>query len=269
MKLTVLMDNNTFIDEYYLGEPAVSYYIEDEGTKILFDAGYSDAFIRNAKAMNLDLAGLDVIAISHGHIDHTGGLPSLSENFDTQNIKLYAHPLTFEYKFLNGLDTGSPLSKEEVSSLYKTYFSKEPVQISENIIMLGEIPPRFDFEKRRITGTVVIKGQEMPDDNIDDTALVYKTKDGIYIITGCSHSGICGIIEYAKEVCKDTRVLGVIGGFHLLEQDEQLEGTVEYLRKEKIPELYPCHCVSLESKIAMAKHMPIVEVGVGMEIEWI
>ena len=37
MKLTVLVDNNTFIDEYYLGEPAVSYYIEDENTKILFD----------------------------------------------------------------------------------------------------------------------------------------------------------------------------------------------------------------------------------------
>ena len=30
MKLTVLVDNNTFIDQYYLGEPAVSYYIEDE-----------------------------------------------------------------------------------------------------------------------------------------------------------------------------------------------------------------------------------------------
>lgn len=49
MKLTVLVDNNTFIDEYYLGEPAVSYYIEDEGTKILFDTGYSDIFIKNAK----------------------------------------------------------------------------------------------------------------------------------------------------------------------------------------------------------------------------
>ena len=37
MKLTVLEDNNTFIDLYYLGEPAVSYYIEDEEEKILLD----------------------------------------------------------------------------------------------------------------------------------------------------------------------------------------------------------------------------------------
>ena len=49
MKLTVLIDNNTLIDRYFLGEPGVSYYIETDGKKILFDTGYSDAFIRNAQ----------------------------------------------------------------------------------------------------------------------------------------------------------------------------------------------------------------------------
>ena len=28
MKLRVLIDNNTYIDQYFLGEPALSYYIE-------------------------------------------------------------------------------------------------------------------------------------------------------------------------------------------------------------------------------------------------
>lgn len=55
MKLTVLVDNNTYIDEYYLGEPAVSYYIEDGDAKILLDCGYSDVFIKNAINMSLDL----------------------------------------------------------------------------------------------------------------------------------------------------------------------------------------------------------------------
>ena len=35
MKLTILMDNNTYIDQYYLGEPAFSVYIEDGAEKIL------------------------------------------------------------------------------------------------------------------------------------------------------------------------------------------------------------------------------------------
>lgn len=54
MKLKVLVDNNTYIDRYYLGEPAVSYYIEDKDTKILFDTGYSDIFISNSKKMGID-----------------------------------------------------------------------------------------------------------------------------------------------------------------------------------------------------------------------
>ena len=39
MKLTVLMDNNTLIDRYFLAEPGVSYLIEVDGKKILFDVG--------------------------------------------------------------------------------------------------------------------------------------------------------------------------------------------------------------------------------------
>lgn len=74
MKLKVLVDNNTYIDMYYLGEPAVSYYIEDNDTKMLFDTGYSDIFLKNAKTMNIDLNVIDKVVISHGHDDHTKGL---------------------------------------------------------------------------------------------------------------------------------------------------------------------------------------------------
>ena len=39
MKLTVLIDNNTYIDEYYIGAPALSYYIEDENERLLCVVG--------------------------------------------------------------------------------------------------------------------------------------------------------------------------------------------------------------------------------------
>ena len=42
---TVLADNNTYIDQYYLGEPTFCCLLETEGKKILFDAGYSDIFL--------------------------------------------------------------------------------------------------------------------------------------------------------------------------------------------------------------------------------
>ena len=61
MKLTVLADNNTLTDQYFLAEPALSFYIEDSGKKILFDAGYSDVFIKNAATLGIDLKNLDFV----------------------------------------------------------------------------------------------------------------------------------------------------------------------------------------------------------------
>jgi len=74
MKLKVLVDNNTYIDQYYYGEPAVSYYIEDDGVSLLLDVGYSDLFIKNSMALGVDLENISTIIISHGHDDHTRGL---------------------------------------------------------------------------------------------------------------------------------------------------------------------------------------------------
>lgn len=267
MKLKVLEDNNTFIDMYYLGEPAVSYYIEDGKDKILFDVGYSDAFLKNAKLMNIDIDDVNRVVISHGHDDHTRGLKFFFDK--KRDIELVSHPNCFNYKEdPDGLYIGSPLSKDELFKVCKLNLSKEPVQVTDNIIYLGEIPVLNDFEQRYAIGKSIIDGNKIDDKVEDDSALVYKGNDGLFIITGCSHSGICNIIEYAKKVCNDDRILGVIGGFHLFKVDDRLNKTIKYLKNNNIKYLYPCHCVSLKAKIEMGKELDIQEVGVGLEIEF-
>lgn len=266
MKLKVLEDNNTFIDMYYLGEPAVSYYIEDGKDKILFDVGYSKAFIDNANMMNIDLSKVNKLVISHGHNDHTGGLEFFKEV--KNNIELIAHPNCFDYKEdSTGLYIGSPLDKDEINKLYKLNLTKWPVKVSNNIIYLGEIPVLHEFESRYSIGKTVIDKKKIDDTIIDDSAIVYKSKKGLFIITGCSHSGICNIIEYAKKVCNEDKVYGVIGGFHLFKNNDRLKKTIKYLKENNIELLYPCHCVSLEAKVEIAKEMEIHEGGVGLEIE--
>ena len=102
MKLTVLIDNNTLIDRYFLGEPGVSYLIETDGKKILFDIGYSDAFIINARKLSIDLQSVNFIVLSHGHLDHTWGLiplirlytEALIEGLHAKKPTLVTHPLT-------------------------------------------------------------------------------------------------------------------------------------------------------------------------------
>ena len=92
MQLTVLVDNNTLIDRYYLGEPGVAYYLEDGDVRILFDVGYSDIFLRNAQALGIDLSRLQQVVLSHGHNDHTRGLLWLSEQEYFSELQLLAHP---------------------------------------------------------------------------------------------------------------------------------------------------------------------------------
>ncbi len=266
MKLTVLVDNHTYIDMYYLGEPALSFYIEDGDKKFLFDSAYSDVFIKNASKMKIDLQELNAMILSHGHNDHSGGLQYLRKTH--KGLKIIAHPDAFAYRQDDtGLPIGSPLSLDEVSKGFDLSFSKEPLRISEHLYYLGQIEGCFDFEKRYPIGKKIYEDLLSDDYILDDTALAYKGKDGLFIITGCSHSGICNIIEQAKRVCNDQRITGVIGGFHLFENDERLQATIDYLAANEIRMLYPCHCVSLKAKTEMAKRLEINEVGVGLEVE--
>lgn len=267
MKLTILVDNNTFIDQYYLGEPAVSYYIETEGKKILFDTGYSDIVLTNAETMGIDLQDVTHIAISHSHNDHTRGLQFLKEKLDLSGMELIAHPDCFIPKYVDGGYIGAPFTEEELKTITKYRSSRGIRMITDRLIFLGEIPRTNDYENQSPIGVAVRDGVSCDDYNMDDTALVYRGEDGIFVITGCSHSGICHIVEYAKYVCGDDRVTGVLGGFHLFEDDEQLQKTIAYLEQCKIGALYPCHCVSLLARAKMMMKLPVVETGVGLRIE--
>lgn len=260
MKLKVLVDNNTYIDEYYLGEPALSFFIEDENKRILFDVGYSDVFLKNALKMNIDLNNIDYLVLSHGHNDHTGGLIYL-KNKDLTMTKLIAHKDVFIDRKNEGLDIGSPVKLKDLN--IKEYIDgTSPYKITENLYYLGQIKRTTSFENKPIG----IKEDHNPDYLLDDSALVYKGKEGLFIITACSHSGICNIILNAKELFPNNKIVGIIGGFHLLKDDEQLKETIKFLKEENIKELYPCHCVSLYAKHLLYDVSNVNEVGVGLEI---
>ena len=275
MELKVLVDNNTIIDHYYLAEPAVSYLICDGDTKVLFDVAYSDIFIHNAQKMNESLMDIHYIVISHGHNDHTGGLASLSKVYaeaKAQNIPyvhptLIAHPEAFLYKEENGVSIGSLVDCKNMPKHFKTKLTSTPLWITEKLVFLGEIERGNAFENREPMGQCEREGL-MEDDYLrDDSALVYKSLQGLVIITGCSHSGICNIIEYAKKVCKDDRIIDVIGGFHLLNPSKaQAEGTLQYFREQPIQNIHPCHCTSLEYKIKLSQSTPVLDVGVGLSL---
>lgn len=278
MELIVLVDNNTYIDRYFFGEPGVSFYIEERDCKILFDVGYSDIFMKNAEKMNVDLKNLDLIVVSHGHIDHTRGFGPLINMYTELKVEgiehnipqIIAHPDAFNHKvFGDGMDIGSIIDGELLKRHFPYNLTKKPFFITDKLVFLGEIERTNEFENKEAIGSCNCDGHYVDDYLLDDTALVYKSKDGLVIITGCSHAGICNIIEYAKKICGDSRIADVIGGFHLLEpSDEQMNGTIDYFNNLDVKKIHACHCTDLYSKIKLSKVVDLAEVGVGLSLKF-
>lgn len=263
MKIKILVDNNTQIDQYLLAEPALSFYIEIEDKKILFDCGYSDVFIQNANKLKIDLRGITEIVFSHGHNDHTGGLfylkklyqDSIELSIERLIPTIIAHPDIFspkEDKIVG--DIGCPVPQTQLKNLFKINLTKTPNWITPKLVFLGEIPQKNG------------ENNSCP----DDSALVYKSDNGIVIMVGCSHSGIDNIIEYAKKITGETKILNIIGGFHLLNKsNEKLKKLTDYLKTQDIKMLSPCHCCDLNAKIFLSKEFSISDVGAGVDFEYL
>ena len=52
----------------------LSFYIETENHKLLFDTSPSELVLRNAEKLGVDLKNVDTVILSHGHYDHSGGI---------------------------------------------------------------------------------------------------------------------------------------------------------------------------------------------------
>jgi 7,8-dihydropterin-6-yl-methyl-4-(beta-D-ribofuranosyl)aminobenzene 5'-phosphate synthase len=281
LSLKVLSDNCTITDKYFSGEPGLSFLIETEGKKILFDTGYSDLFLKNALKLNENLLDLDFVVLSHGHLDHTGGLPHLIQHMTTSIVHqmpvkvpvMVAHPHCFYPRPKPPLpNTGSIVPVDELSRHFSVQSSVNPVWFSDRLVFLGQIDRTFDFEDFDPgTRTIIMEnGMAEKDFLLDDSALAFRAGRGLVIITGCSHAGICNIVEQARRVCGDNRVIDIIGGLHLLAPGRRrLDNTGRYLKRLDLTALHACHCTSLSSKIELARGSPLKEVGVGTIYEWV
>lgn len=255
MILTVLSENEA--SGNFLAEHGLSYLIEYKGEKLLFDTGHSDVFLKNAKQLNINLDEVETVVLSHGHWDHGNGLKHL------KNKKLICHPYAFikRYRKSDGNYIGLNTCFLDLNKQFKLIDTRKPYYITEEIIFLGEIPRLNSFESQT---TSFINEYDKDDFVKDDSALAVIQNNEIIIVSGCAHSGIVNIIEYAKKVSGLQKVKAVIGGFHLLSNNEQTQKTIQYFQNENIQEIYPSHCTNLSAKNAFQSVLKIKQVKTGM-----
>ena len=194
----------------------------------------------------------------------------MKESLELSGMEVIAYPSCFDEKVFGEESIGAPYSAADMAAICRYRQCDRPCDrpwdISEHLVFLGELPDRAAFEKRNAIGRTRIKGKWQDDYVRDDSALVYRGEEGIFIITGCSHSGICNIVQYAQAVCGQQRVLGIIWGFHLFVAYDRLVRTIDFLKCCGAEQIYPCHCVSLRAKARMMEVLNVKDGGVGMEL---
>ena len=235
MKLTVLSENKA--EPGFDKEHGLSYLLEINNEQILFDTGASDLFLKNAEKIGIDLELVNIVVLSHGHWDHSNGLQFL------KNKTLITHPKAFQKRYKTTVkdNLGISLSYTELKDRFQLIESNEPYKITENLFFLGEIPRLNSFESQN-TPFILENGD--PDFIEDDSAIAAIVNKELVIVTGCSHSGICNICDYAKEVTGIDKIRAVIGGFHLKSKNKQTLETIDYFKKNKVKQLLPSHCTS-------------------------
>jgi 7,8-dihydropterin-6-yl-methyl-4-(beta-D-ribofuranosyl)aminobenzene 5'-phosphate synthase len=258
LKVTVLADDSV-ARQGLLAEHGLSFWIEADGKRILFDTGQGMVLHSNAQALGVDLRQADAVVLSHGHYDHTGGLSRHPELF--AQAQVYVHPGAFESKYVRRGDgavaeagTATLTIPQLETQVGKIIPTQKPTAITEDIWITGEIPRKHDFED---TGGDFYLDRDCtrPDQLLDDQALYFNTAKGIVLFMGCGHSGLINTLDYVAELTGQDEIYAVLGGMHLLRADaHRMEQSIQALERYRIQLIAPVHCTGLQAIARLLFH---------------
>lgn len=202
---------------------------------VMFDAGAkADIFESNFRKMGMEARDIDYLVLSHEHGDHTEGIPG----------------------FMN-LRKGIPvLLPQSFSTGFKrkmTEFGMEPVMIDKPATICANLYTSGDFAGP-----------------IPEQALVLNTKQGLVVMTGCSHPGIVEMLTSIKNAF-NKNIYMVFGGFHLLQKTEkETESIIKEMKSLGVVKCGATHCTGeMQTKMfreAFGENFFLLGAGNAIEI---
>jgi len=216
-KITVLVDNETS-DARLACQHGLSIWLETDRSRILFDTGQDGLFTRNARALDIPVETATHLVLSHGHYDHTGGVPSLIETGARPRVIIHADSWCRRRSIHadgQAHPVGIPWRKELLSehnlqvTVNRGIYCIEPGVYVISIGNFARLTARHPNLQRHIDG-----GWQ-PDTFPDEQILVLHTEHGLAVISGCTHSGIDTLLECVKAAIGDAPIYALLGGLHL------------------------------------------------------
>jgi len=238
-----------------LGEHGFFAFIETDQGDYLFDTGGGRSIVANSLTLNKDLRTVQKIFLSHGHYDHTGGLPEVLKL--TGNVDVHAHAHVFLDRIgvlqENGKETrrfiGIPYKKCYLESLGANFiFNSEFVEVEQGMFLTGEVPRKTSFEKPDPRLFSEINGKTQPDVFLDDQSLIIESEKGVILVLGCAHSGMINIIHHVINKTGKQKFYAILGGTHLdFLTPEQLEESINVLNQLEIERIGVSHCTGMRA----------------------
>ena len=238
MKVTVLIENTT-CNTNFKGQHGLSFYIESQDLKILFDCGANGLFLENAEKLGIDISSVDYLIISHGHFDHGGGLGNFLKA--NKKAKILINQSAFDDYYFKVLFIKEYIGLDKtLKNNERIFFTNQDLTLDDSIIVFTNITG----DKHRSSKSKLLKrenGKLVQDDFMHEQCLII---DNV-LFAGCSHTGIVNIYEKAKGI---TNINHIFGGFHLYNpatkktEDKVLIENIANEFKNEDVKIYTGHC---------------------------
>ncbi|MDZ4185385.1 MAG: MBL fold metallo-hydrolase [Desulfuromonadales bacterium] len=250
-RITILCENSVARPGGLIAEHGFAALIETPQDSVLFDTGQGFGLINNAREIGRNLSAISTVVLSHGHSDHTGGMPALLEHLQ-RPMQVVAHPDVFTARYWRSnfelRPIGMVAQRAELEGKGARFsLCCDYKQMSENLYSSGEVPRRTDFEKGD-PHLVIADGHGgyCPDSLRDDLSLAITTSKGLVILLGCAHAGVINIVEHFREKSGEERICALIGGTHLgPASEEQFQATLNKLKSYRLGKIGLSHCTGL------------------------
>jgi 7,8-dihydropterin-6-yl-methyl-4-(beta-D-ribofuranosyl)aminobenzene 5'-phosphate synthase len=238
--------------------------IKESCQTILLDTGWSGSGLsHNIKLLDVDLESVDAIVLSHGHIDHCGGLIEVLDRI-SHPIPVIVHPDAFlSVRYLDWQERVNLIQLDRQDVIDKggqLVESAAPFVSPDNFwATTGEVPRVSGFEKGLPNAYLERNGNQENDDILDDQSIVIRLKDrGLLIISGCAHAGIINTVKQCLKITAIDEVYAIIGGFHLAGNIEEKvrEETLNAIEEIGPEVIIPMHCTGFDSIAKIRQRLP-------------
>jgi len=252
-RLTIVCENTAGPVPGILGEHGLSVLVERTGATLLFDTGQVRSIMHNLVCLKKDPGRINLIALSHGHYDHTGGLEQVLRACGP--VDVCCHPGALRERFVavpRGSRTtyrraGIPFARSALEALGARFvFNTGFAEIGKGVYLTGEVPRTTAFEKNDARLKIKKKGRYMQDTIPDDQSLVIESQKGLIVVLGCAHAGMINTLNHIASQLPGRKIHTVVGGTHIgFLGEKQLEATIEHLKQFRLQRLGVSHCTGL------------------------